>query len=275
MATIDIGKIKPVFKGTYNNSTAYVLDDIVYYNGSSYVAKTSTTGNLPTDTTKWNILASGSGGIWNSSLSLGSGSQQLRVNSGATALEFFTPTPVAQNVDIVAYVTHDSTGVNTINITTDWSTNNYYKMEMYHQYQMSNTTAGAKFRFRNASGDITSDSIQYLGFKHYDLENHNGQDFSGSRDLNGNRTEVSWNGWGTNVNRLNPNVRFEIYRPDENNRQFCQIHYYNNDASIYHANYMDAVWSNDTSAKKGWSMYGNGGANFINGFYVITGYKYQ
>ncbi len=61
MATIDIGKIKPVFKGTYDNSTAYVLDDIVYYNGSSYVAKTSTTGNLPTDTTKWNVLASGSG----------------------------------------------------------------------------------------------------------------------------------------------------------------------------------------------------------------------
>ena len=53
MATIDIGKIKPVFKGTYDNSTAYVLDDIVYYNGSSYVAKTSTTGNLPTDATKW------------------------------------------------------------------------------------------------------------------------------------------------------------------------------------------------------------------------------
>ena len=39
MATIDIGKIKPVFKGAYDNSTAYVLDDIVYYNGSSYVAK--------------------------------------------------------------------------------------------------------------------------------------------------------------------------------------------------------------------------------------------
>ena len=72
MATIDIGKIKPVFKGTYDNSTAYVLDDIVYYNGSSYVAKTSTTGNLPTDATKWNILASGSGGVWDSTLSIGS-----------------------------------------------------------------------------------------------------------------------------------------------------------------------------------------------------------
>ena len=91
MATIDIGKIKPVFKGTYDNSTAYVLDDIVYYNGSSYVAKTSTTGNLPTDATKWNVLASGIGGIYDSTLSLGSANQQLRVNSGATALEFYTP----------------------------------------------------------------------------------------------------------------------------------------------------------------------------------------
>ena len=90
MATIDIGKIKPVFKGTYDNSTAYVLDDIVYYNGSSYVAKTSTTGNLPTDATKWNVLASGSGGIFDSTLSLGSAGQTLKVNSGASALEFGT-----------------------------------------------------------------------------------------------------------------------------------------------------------------------------------------
>ena len=90
MSQIDIGKLKPVFKGTYNNSTAYVLDDIVYYNGSSYVAKSSTTGNLPTDTTKWNILASGSGGIFDSTLSLGSAGQSLKVNSGATALEFGT-----------------------------------------------------------------------------------------------------------------------------------------------------------------------------------------
>lgn len=88
MATIDIGKLKPVFKGTYDNSTAYVLDDIVYYNGSSYVAKTSTTGNLPTDTTKWNVLASGSGGIWDSTLSIGTAGQVVQVNSGASALEF-------------------------------------------------------------------------------------------------------------------------------------------------------------------------------------------
>ena len=88
MATIDIGKIKPVFKGAYNNSTAYVLDDIVYYNGSSYVAKQSTTGNVPTNGTYWEVLASGSGGIWDANLSIGSAGQFLKVNSGASALEF-------------------------------------------------------------------------------------------------------------------------------------------------------------------------------------------
>ena len=90
MATIDIGKIKPVFKGAYNNSTAYVLDDIVYYNGSSYVAKQSTTGNVPTNGTYWEVLASGSGGIWDSNLITRNSRKILHVNSGGTALEFGT-----------------------------------------------------------------------------------------------------------------------------------------------------------------------------------------
>ena len=31
MATIDLGKIKLVWRGTYNNSTAYVVDDLVAF----------------------------------------------------------------------------------------------------------------------------------------------------------------------------------------------------------------------------------------------------
>ena len=109
MATIDIGKIKPVFKGTYDNSTAYVLDDIVYYNGSSYVAKASTTGNLPTDTTKWNVLASGSGGIWDSTLSIGSTGQVVKVSSGG-ALEFGDAGGGLQSLQTFAhFFTQDST----------------------------------------------------------------------------------------------------------------------------------------------------------------------
>ena len=91
MAQIDIGKLSiGPHKGDYNNSTAYVANDIVYYNGSAYIAKQSTTGNLPTDTNNWNTFSAGSGGIWSSSLSLGSAGQVVKVNSGASALEFGT-----------------------------------------------------------------------------------------------------------------------------------------------------------------------------------------
>ena len=56
MAQIDIGKLSFSHKGNYDASTAYVLNDVVYYNGSAYVAKQSTTGNLPTDTNNWNLF---------------------------------------------------------------------------------------------------------------------------------------------------------------------------------------------------------------------------
>ena len=60
MATLDLGKIKFVWKGTYSGATAYEIDDVVSYNGSSYICILASTGNLPTNTTYWNVLAQGS-----------------------------------------------------------------------------------------------------------------------------------------------------------------------------------------------------------------------
>ena len=51
------GGITPT--GAYNALTAYSTGDSVSYNGSSYVAIQATTGNLPTDTTYWQILSIG------------------------------------------------------------------------------------------------------------------------------------------------------------------------------------------------------------------------
>jgi hypothetical protein len=51
--------------GAYAGGTSYVVDDAVSYNGSSYICKLASTGNLPTNTTYWDTLAekgaSGSG----------------------------------------------------------------------------------------------------------------------------------------------------------------------------------------------------------------------
>ena len=45
MATVTLGNIKLNWKGAYNAGTAYAIDDVVSYNGSSYIAKTATTGH--------------------------------------------------------------------------------------------------------------------------------------------------------------------------------------------------------------------------------------
>ena len=57
MATINLGRVKPVFRGAYSASTAYVIDDIVTYQNETYIAITATTGNLPTVTANWTKLA--------------------------------------------------------------------------------------------------------------------------------------------------------------------------------------------------------------------------
>ena len=58
MATIDLGKIKFNWKGTYAGGTAYVVDDVVSYNGSSYICILASTGNLPTNATYWEQMSS-------------------------------------------------------------------------------------------------------------------------------------------------------------------------------------------------------------------------
>ena len=51
--------LKPNFTGEYSAVVTYQIGDSVSYGDSSYVAKAITTGNEPTNSTYWQILASG------------------------------------------------------------------------------------------------------------------------------------------------------------------------------------------------------------------------
>lgn len=53
----NLGRVLPVFRGTYNSTTQYLPLDIVYYNGSSYVAKQNALNILPTNIVYWQIVA--------------------------------------------------------------------------------------------------------------------------------------------------------------------------------------------------------------------------
>ena len=110
MATINIGNLAFTHKGDYDGSTAYAKNDVVYYstNGNAYIAKQATTGNAPTNATYWNQFASGSGGIWNAGLSLGSAEQIVQVNSAGNALEFVAKPVGIGQTDQWRYTTNNT-----------------------------------------------------------------------------------------------------------------------------------------------------------------------
>ncbi len=112
MATVDLGKVAFVWKGTYASGTTYESKDVVQYTDSGetssyiYVNASSASGQTPStsgtvNTTYWAKMAGGtslsvgnnkiittdaSGNV--SSVALGTANQILQVNSGASALEF-------------------------------------------------------------------------------------------------------------------------------------------------------------------------------------------
>jgi len=46
-----------IWQGAYNGATAYVANDVVSYNNSSYICILASTGNLPTNATYWSLMA--------------------------------------------------------------------------------------------------------------------------------------------------------------------------------------------------------------------------
>ena len=114
MATIDLGKIKFNWRGTYAGGTAYVPDDVVEYTDgsvtSSYICVTASTGNAPSSGgsahSSWNFLAKGQassptttqgdlivrGASADERLAIGAAGKILKVNSSANGLEYGTST---------------------------------------------------------------------------------------------------------------------------------------------------------------------------------------
>ena len=120
MATVNLGKIKLKWRGTYPGGTAYTPDDVVYYMdgsvGSSYICVAATTGNAPssggTAHASWNYLAKGQatsptttqgdlivrGASADERLAIGTAGKALKVNASANGLEYGTAGRILQIV---------------------------------------------------------------------------------------------------------------------------------------------------------------------------------
>ena len=104
--TVDVGKIKLVWRGIYNASTAYEVDDVVSYDdlttNSAYICVADSTGNVPSttgtvNTTYWNLLAEGTS---TTSAGTASGNVQFKDGVGFGATSLFTVNTSNFNVGV-------------------------------------------------------------------------------------------------------------------------------------------------------------------------------
>jgi hypothetical protein len=184
MATVNLGRIKPVFRGAYNNSTAYVIDDIVTSGNETFIAIAATQGNATTDASKWTKLAAkGADGtdvgaiLANKEIAfktnagavdgipIGTAGQALKVNSGATGYEFGTAGGVLQVKTANSTATHSFgssggmiSGV-AVSITPSSASNKILVMAQATGSSSGTTTGNVQLRRATGSSVATSDTV--------------------------------------------------------------------------------------------------------------------
>tara|TARA_R100000655_G_scaffold28123_4_gene57182 strand:+ start:1927 stop:2757 length:831 start_codon:yes stop_codon:yes gene_type:complete len=244
MATINIGNLAFTHKGDYASGTAYVKNDVVYYstNGNAYIAKQATQGNVPTNGTYWNQFAQGSGGIWNAGLSLGSAGQVVKVNSGASALEFGTVSS-----DFVKL--HSATASNVTSLSIDGYFSSDYKRYILMGRGIRNPST-SDFQWRVNTGGSTNTSSSYIQTNWYSYTDttpsHSlaaGGMNEGSVDVDSPATRFEFNGDGmTDDEDTGCDLTIEIFDPQASNKW---------------KNFAGSIWfvRNDKNTIQNWNQY--------------------
>ena len=238
MATVNLGRIKPIFKGAYAGGTAYVVDDIVTSGNETFICILASTGNATSNATYWTKLASkgadGSNGSNGTDLSTtlttqgdilyrdgsglqrlakGTANQELRINSGATAPEWHTPAVASSDYVLLSTVTASSTSV----VSFDGFFSSTYKNYQIRFSGVSPVTNNQAFYFRVRQGnnDMTGASDYY--WVYHGME----------RNLNTGDAGISGGGGGSSASRFfhgaalssdttyNLNGVLELYNPLE------------------------------------------------------------
>jgi len=126
MATItqDLGKVAYLSKGTYNSATQYEKNDVVTYQGSSYVSLQATKGNVPTNTTYWQLIAEkgtkGDTGATGQTGATGNGISSVAKTSTSSNVDTYTITYTNGTT-----TTFDVTNANVVNEISSGSGNTY------------------------------------------------------------------------------------------------------------------------------------------------------
>ena len=282
MATIDLGKIKFNWRGTYAGGTAYVPDDVVYYVdgsvGSSYMCVANTTGNAPssggTPHASWEYLAKGQavsptttqgdiivrGASADERLAIGTAGKALKVNSSANGLEYGD----AGAWTVIA--SGSGPGAASINIDNIFS-DTYYFYKLYYSWSEDDWI---KVRYIKADGSIESGSV-YVQSGTYTREN------SGSGPSRTGHTNYNygfynyWNG-ADNCPAISEIFYVNPYSSTKETIDFFQASQVDG-TSMYH--HTGSNCNMNAYAVRGVQLFGNAGDNLTsaNFKYLVLGAK--
>ena len=225
MATVNLGRIKPVFRGAYNNSTAYVIDDIVTSGNETFIAIAATQGNATSNGSFWTKLAAkGTDGtdvgttlttqgdiLYRDGSGLqrlpkGTAGQVLKMNSSANAPEYGT-------------ISSDFVKVQTFTLgsaSTTWNLDNIFS-NTYDQYQLQlnlrtgdnahnlqfryldnsgSQMTGSLYRSHNAGGEVTSggNNNTQTGGRRWDEDHFRLTDAGGEWSNHGSDASINYSG---------------------------------------------------------------------------------
>ena len=299
MATVNIGSLKFNWKGAYNGSTAYAIDDVTEYNGSSYICILASTGNLPTNTTYFQPMATkGTDGTDVGTTLTTQGDILYRDGSGLQRLAAGTANQVLQtggaganpswgtvSSDFVKIASQslDGTGLASVEFQNCFSAANdaLYGGYVLHAY-MQNNGGGNGFQARYMYGTNTeiSGSSDYLkaGIEGYIQTNNSANNTGGTNDGDG-RNNMDWDNWGFNSsnnhlegNYVIVNFQGDMYANDIARNCFVQMSSRDYSSPNYVVGAFKAYRYAGSQNLTGLKMYVGGGAA-SNGQITLWGLK--
>ena len=235
MATINLGAIKFNWKGPYNNSTAYAVDDVVSSSGSSYVCILASTGNAVSNGTYWQVLAEG--GDVATTLTTqgdilyrdGSGLQRLAAGTSGQVLQTggsgANPSWGTVSSDMVKLAQNTTGNAGSISIDGYFSST-YKSYKVIYDTYMNTHSTNMGFRFNVGGSTGTASNYIYSGTRSYR------QSSSGSIAV-----DSAWDNDFLKINNGSGN---------SNHRSVGEINIYNVGVGYPHITANGCSWNNTT-----------------------------
>ena len=290
MATIDLGKIKIVWRGTYAGGTAYTPDDAVVHSGTSYICIANTTGNAPPNGTYWNVLAqAGTNGTNGTDVGTvittqgdilyrdGSGLQRLAAGTSGQVLQTggsgANPswTTISSDAVKIAEFAHTSGTVTSFDMDNIFSaTYPYYKI-IFHDVLHNSTGAQPWIRAIDNNGTTDSSSA-------YEYASH-GRQSDGStltQQSTGNTYIPLGNDFSSDTEKTS-SIIINVIQPYQTSKYkwfaYHTAHYCNNSSGLRYFT-GGAAWKNNSTQMRGLTYLGQGTNNIIKQFKAIVyGFK--